>query len=124
MVGWDKGSIAYHADDGCLFNQDGEGMDYGPTWKKKGSVVGCAINLIRNEVFFTHNGKKLSTIYCNWLNNSEQDFHFCIGCRFGGVKVRANFGPRYESQSFLFDFEKLIGMFFLNFHTRKTKTVM
>jgi len=40
--GWNKGSIAYHADDGKLFTGSGAGTAFGPRCKK-GDVMGCGI---------------------------------------------------------------------------------
>jgi len=40
--GWNKGSIAYHADDGKLFTGCGSGAAFGPRCKK-GDVMGCGI---------------------------------------------------------------------------------
>lgn len=40
--GWNKGSIAYHADDGKMFNGSGVGDAFGPKCHK-GDVMGCGI---------------------------------------------------------------------------------
>jgi len=40
--GWNKGSIAYHADDGKLFTGSGAGTAFGPRCKK-GDTMGCGI---------------------------------------------------------------------------------
>ncbi|XP_052066245.1 SPRY domain-containing protein 3-like [Mytilus californianus] len=40
--GWNKGSIAYHADDGKIFNGSGIGDHFGPRCNK-GDVMGCGI---------------------------------------------------------------------------------
>lgn len=40
--GWNKGSIAYHADDGKIFNGSGIGDHFGPRCHK-GDIMGCGI---------------------------------------------------------------------------------
>lgn len=40
--GWNKGSIAYHADDGKIFNGSGIGDHFGPRCNK-GDIMGCGI---------------------------------------------------------------------------------
>jgi hypothetical protein len=40
--GWDKGSIAYHADDGKIFIGHGSGDPFGPKCRK-GDIMGCGI---------------------------------------------------------------------------------
>eukprot|EP00095_Tigriopus_kingsejongensis_P009509 maker-scaffold624_size122968-snap-gene-0.16 protein:Tk09509 transcript:maker-scaffold624_size122968-snap-gene-0.16-mRNA-1 annotation:"hypothetical protein BRAFLDRAFT_123644" len=45
--GWNKGSIAYHADDGKLFVGSGVGTHFGPRCYK-GDIMGCGILFPRN----------------------------------------------------------------------------
>lgn len=40
--GWNRGSIAYHADDGKLFHGSGMGMHFGPKCSR-GDIMGCGI---------------------------------------------------------------------------------
>lgn len=47
--GWNKGSIAYHADDGKIFVGSGEGSRFGPRCQK-GDVMGCGILFPRKYV--------------------------------------------------------------------------
>lgn len=42
LPGWDKGSIAYHADDGKVFIGCGVGEKFGPKCHK-GDIMGCGI---------------------------------------------------------------------------------
>ncbi|XP_045197479.2 uncharacterized protein LOC123552134 [Mercenaria mercenaria] len=59
--GWSKDSIAYHADDGGLFYQKGQGDSFGPVCKT-GDRIGCGRSTDDSEdsvVFFTHNGVKI-----------------------------------------------------------------
>jgi hypothetical protein len=67
MPGWEKGSWAYHGDDGNLFLEEGRGVKYGDTYGT-GDVIGCGADYEENELFFTKNGEHLGKyvryIYC------------------------------------------------------------
>ncbi|KAL7721229.1 B30.2/SPRY domain-containing protein [Entamoeba marina] len=74
-VGWDKGSIGYHSDDGSLFNEDGTNpiQNYGKAYGGKNgekNIVGCGYNTQTKEVFYTINGTKLQPIKINFENIS------------------------------------------------------
>jgi len=45
--GWNRGSIAYHADDGKLFVGSGKGAPFGPRCHK-GDIMGCGVLFPRN----------------------------------------------------------------------------
>ncbi len=45
--GWNKGSIAYHADDGKVFMGSGVGAPFGPRCHK-GDIMGCGVLFPRN----------------------------------------------------------------------------
>ena len=58
--GWSHGSVAYHTDDGALYNSSMKGKDFGPV-PHIGDVIGCGVELMPNNtkfcfVFFTYNG--------------------------------------------------------------------
>lgn len=59
-IGWEKGSFAYHGDDGHTFDAKHHGVPYGPEYGKKGEVVGCGINFTNGEIWFTKDGGELS----------------------------------------------------------------
>ena len=42
FAGWNKGSIAYHADDGKVFVGSGVGSPFGPRCHK-GDIMGCGV---------------------------------------------------------------------------------
>ncbi|KAL7712045.1 B30.2/SPRY domain-containing protein [Entamoeba marina] len=74
-VGWNRGSIGYHSDDGALFISDGINSieNYGKAYGEKNgekNVVGCGYNTITNEVFFTVNGTKLQPKKIDYKNIS------------------------------------------------------
>ena len=60
MPGWNKNSVGYHADDGCLFYEQGSGEEFGPTCSA-GDQMGCGVDFesARSHdtviVFFTKN---------------------------------------------------------------------
>ena len=58
LPGWEPGSWAYHADDGCSFCQTTQGKPYGPKFAFS-DVVGCGINFRTGQVFYTRNGVHL-----------------------------------------------------------------
>jgi len=59
MPGWDQYSYGYHGDDGGLFHAGGMMVrSYGPVFGV-GDTVGCGIDYLKREIFFTINGKTL-----------------------------------------------------------------
>lgn len=58
LPGWDQTSYGYHGDDGHFFESAGKGISYGPTYTT-GDTIGCGINFMTRELFFTKNGKFL-----------------------------------------------------------------
>lgn len=95
-LGWDAHSYAYHADDGHIFDQCGQGKDYGPSFST-GDTIGCCINYANKTAFFTKNGVFLGVAFKN-INLSES-FYPCVGLRTPGEKVYVNFGQ----EPFVFD---------------------
>lgn len=59
LPGWDSDSWAYHGDDGMSFCCQSTGKPYGPQYST-GDVVGCGVNFLTNQAFFTKNGNFLS----------------------------------------------------------------
>uniref|UniRef100_A0A914E916 B30.2/SPRY domain-containing protein n=1 Tax=Acrobeloides nanus TaxID=290746 RepID=A0A914E916_9BILA len=96
MPGWDYLSYAYHGDDGKLFCSKGYGNTYGPTYTT-GDTVGCGINSVTREIFFTKNGKNLGV--ANKTVRTDQDLYPIVGIRSFGGLVRVNFGQ----QPFVYD---------------------
>ncbi|OCK74523.1 SPRY-domain-containing protein [Lepidopterella palustris CBS 459.81] len=90
MPGWGKGSWAYHGDDGKLFLEKGQGVQYGPTYGA-GDVIGCGVDNENNEMFFTKNGVSLG----KWLaSNAPKGRLFAVaGIGDEGVHISVNFGP-------------------------------
>lgn len=56
MLGWDQGSWGFHADDGHVFTNDGDGTKYTDPYTA-GDVIGCGVNFGEGIAFFTKNGE-------------------------------------------------------------------
>lgn len=65
LPGWDQTSYGYHGDDGNFFSSSGKGVEYGPTFTT-GDVVGCGLNFVTRELFFTKNGQHLGNFFLSW----------------------------------------------------------
>ncbi|KAL3076568.1 hypothetical protein niasHS_014473 [Heterodera schachtii] len=97
LPGWDKTSYGYHGDDGNFFASVGKGVEYGPTFTT-GDVVGCGLNFVTRQLFFTKNGKHLG------VANTEpiplvNDLYPTVGMQTADEMIDANFGQR----PFVFD---------------------
>uniref|UniRef100_A0A1I7USV0 B30.2/SPRY domain-containing protein n=1 Tax=Caenorhabditis tropicalis TaxID=1561998 RepID=A0A1I7USV0_9PELO len=99
MPGWDPQCFGYHGDDGNFFSACGHGRPYGPKFGT-GDVIGCGIDTFLNIVFFTKNGKHLSTAY-QGQSGQLQDLHPTVGLKTPGERLHVNFGQA----PFMFDFE-------------------
>ena len=61
MPGWKKGSWAYHGDDGKLFMNGDQGVQFGDTYGV-GDVIGCGSDMDKDEFFFTKNGTRVGKL--------------------------------------------------------------
>ncbi|XP_054161506.1 SPRY domain-containing protein 3-like [Oppia nitens] len=66
--GWNKGSIAYHADDGKIFVGSGAGDPFGPRCHR-GDIMGCGIKFPRN--YSLSESDKMSKAMKKWSNRSN-----------------------------------------------------
>lgn len=60
-IGWYKGSIGYHSDDGQVYNENGYGEPFGEPYglsEYENHVVGCGYDSRKKEVFYTRDGIK------------------------------------------------------------------
>ena len=55
LPGWEKYTVGYHSDDGQLFVESGQGKEFGEKYGQ-GDIIGCGVNFIENNIFFTKNG--------------------------------------------------------------------
>lgn len=90
MPGWKKGSWAYHGDDGKLFLEKDQRVQFGDTYGV-GDVIGCGSDMDKDEFFFTKNGTRVGQGYAGKLLCERlfavvgvycESFHFSV-----------NFGP-------------------------------
>jgi hypothetical protein len=95
--GWDPESYGYHGDDGQVYHSEGSGCPWGPLYTT-GDVVGCGVNFLTGEVFFTKNGQFLGVCF-----KGAKDFELipAVGLHSPGEKVYLNFGQK----PFAFSFE-------------------
>ena len=64
--GWKQHSIAYHGDDGSLFNEDPHGVPFGPVWRER-DIIGVGVRKPafestderETQVYFTRNGQEI-----------------------------------------------------------------
>ena len=64
--GWKENSVAYHGDDGNLFNNNPYGVSFGPSWKER-DIIGVGVRPPafecpeehETQVYFTRNGLEL-----------------------------------------------------------------
>ena len=99
-IGWHKGSIGYHSDDGQIYNDNGYGEQFGLPYglsEDENHIVGCGYDLVKKELFFTKDGVK-----------NPRTFSLTCPKLFAGFaisdlnKVEINYGDK----PFLFDLKK------------------
>ncbi|OAF64668.1 Ran-binding protein 9 [Intoshia linei] len=95
LPGWDKYSYGYHGDDGNAFNASAVGRVYGPIYTT-GDVIGCILNLARNEILYTKNGNLLGIAF---KDINEDVLYPTVGLQTPGEILKANFGQ----QPFMYD---------------------
>ncbi|KAL7074000.1 hypothetical protein ACQ4LE_006566 [Meloidogyne hapla] len=104
LPGWDAISYGYHGDDGNFFSSSGKGVEYGPTFTT-GDVIGCGLNFVTRQLFFTKNGHHLGVANALSipLNN---DLFPTMGMQTADEMIDANFGQK----PFLFDMRSELKM--------------
>ncbi|KAL7717831.1 B30.2/SPRY domain-containing protein [Entamoeba marina] len=55
QIGWEKGSIGFHSDDGRMFHENGHGKAFDDPFFD-GDIIGCGFIPHEQKVFFTRNG--------------------------------------------------------------------
>jgi len=89
MVGWGEPSIAFHADDGLVFNSSPTPNSNNLIEKcTKGDVMGIFWDRNRGDVFFTKNGKRYNS---SFVKNSDLDIIPTISIKNGqGTEFSVN----------------------------------
>ncbi|UKJ88183.1 hypothetical protein MACJ_000627 [Theileria orientalis] len=87
--GSEPNSLGYKSEDGYCMNGTSKSDNYGPSYGK-GDVIGCGINYLKQNYFFTKNG--------SFLGNAGSLFHIdnypTVGLNSYGESVKFNFnGP-------------------------------
>ncbi|KAK0424706.1 hypothetical protein QR680_008800 [Steinernema hermaphroditum] len=104
LPGWDKCSYGYHGDDGNFFSSSGNGIKYGPIFTTN-DIIGCGINFMNKEIFFTKNGEYLGKAVDNV--NTENDLYPTIGLQTRDVLIDTNFGQKPFRYNIAADIEQL-----------------
>ncbi|KAI9480948.1 MAG: hypothetical protein EXX96DRAFT_198396 [Benjaminiella poitrasii] len=96
LPGFDKDSFGYHGHTGQVYEQSGQGREYGPNYAS-GDVIGCGINFANQTAFFTKNGILLGDAFTTL--SSSHLYYPTVGLSTQNEKISANFGQ----ESFMFD---------------------
>ena len=96
--GWRNGGWGYHGDDGnkYWFDQNWANDSFGPIFTT-GDVIGCGVNNISHQLFFTRNGFVIDNAFANLPVN----VYPTVGLASTGEKVVINTGQF----PFLWDFD-------------------
>ncbi|PWA87106.1 SPla/RYanodine receptor (SPRY) domain-containing protein [Artemisia annua] len=92
--GWDANSFGYHGDDGLIYQGQGKGDAFGPTYTT-GDTVGGGINYASQQFFFTKNGQVVGSVPINVTGR----LYPTVGVHSQNEEVSVNFGK----DPFLFD---------------------
>lgn len=95
--GWKENSIAYHGDDGGLFNNSPYGISFGPTWKER-DVIGVGVRQpdfesteeCETQVYFTKNGLEIGHAT---ITIPPTGLFPTVGFHSPGEKVKITFNP-------------------------------
>eukprot|EP00118_Oscarella_pearsei_P026202 m.309593 g.309593 ORF g.309593 m.309593 type:complete len:448 (+) comp47041_c0_seq1:91-1434(+) len=102
--GWEPKSVAYHCDDGRLFQNSGFGRGFAAP-SEVGDVIGCGAELDddddeggrvrKTRVFFTRNGTEIGS---SLVNMPPGGFYPTVGLHSVGESVRINLGASWPPE--------------------------
>ncbi|KAF4617997.1 hypothetical protein G7Y89_g15008 [Cudoniella acicularis] len=92
MPGWKPHSVGYHADDGGVYQEDGNESLCNQEPYGKGDVVGCGVSWRLGGYFFTKNGKLQGDLF-KW-GGVNRKMYPVIGSTAGFMSMEVNFGER------------------------------
>jgi len=90
--GLEANTYGYRAEDGKKFLGSSRGEPYGPAYGKD-DVVGCGINYVKGEIFFTRNGVNLGR--AGVLGNSSLEYYPTLAMRSPNEKAQFRFSPPF-----------------------------
>ncbi|KAF0538641.1 SPRY-domain-containing protein [Gigaspora margarita] len=117
LPGWIEDTVGYHGDNGRLYCERGTGEFFGPCYDT-GDTVGCGINFLTMEIFFTKNGIYLGKgpfLYFETFSYDDlieykiyADMYPMSGMATKGEIIIANFGMK----PFMFDIDNYAKVLF------------
>ena len=107
MPGWDSFSYGYHGDDGGVFYETGHMLrPYGPKFGA-GDVVGCGIDYLHHQIFYTLNGHYLGPAWTN-LQHADQAFYQQDWYPTVGMDTKCLVHCNFGEQPFCFDLRQYL----------------
>ena len=124
--GWSSNSIAYHGDDGCLFQSNSTGVCFGPKWKVR-DTVGLGIRSFAGQkddtevqVYFTRNGKEVGH---TTTTLPPSGLFPTIGLCSAHEKVRVHLSPSISFNCCVLAWRTLCGLKVTRLHDRRGQIV-
>lgn len=93
LPGMQKNSFGYFGCSGGIFWGSDVGKNYGPPFTTD-DIIGCGVNLVDREIFYTRNGKNLGQTFLGILFDEASilALYPTVGLQTKGEIVEVNFG--------------------------------